>query len=364
MYDALLLILVFLFGALAFYLMYERYYRKTQQAEPSQYVEALQNLLDGKQESAFTKLRQVVVEETSNIDAYLRLGQILREHNRADRALQVHKDLTLRFGLSKSDKAAILQQLASDYLALNELSTAEAALKELVSVDPHNHWAHANRLKLLEKAGKWDEAYEAAEYVLKIEGNKSRKPLAKYKHQHGEQLYKAREYHKARVLYKEAIGLDPTFVPSYVAVGDAYHEEQRFEDAVSFWLRLVEVVPEQAHQVIERLKDTLFILGRFGDIVGICQNILEKYPKNNEVRRTLAEFYLKKGELDTAQEILVQILEEQPNDTAALTQLVRALLEQGNTRKLNELLRTLENRREKRKAADPVRIAGTASLRS
>jgi len=364
MYDALLLILVFLFGSVAFYLMYERYYRKTQQAEPSQYVEALRNLLDGKQEAAFTKLRQVVAEDTTNIDAYLRLGQILREHNRADRALQVHKDLTLRFGLTKADKASILQQLASDYLTLNELTTAEAALKELVSLDPHNHWAHTNRLKLLEKAGQWEEAYEAAEHVLKIEGNKSRKPLARYKHNSGERLFKAREYHKARVLYKEAIGLDPTFVPAYVAVGDAYYEEQRFEDAVGFWLRLVEAVPEQAHEVIERLKDTLFILGRFGDIVGICLNVLDKYPKNIEVRRTLAEFHLKKGDLDVAQEILVQILEEQPNDTAALSELARALLEQGNTRKLNDLLRTLENRREKRKAADPVRIAGSASLRS
>ncbi|PWB68371.1 hypothetical protein C3F09_11730, partial [candidate division GN15 bacterium] len=100
------------------------------------------------------------------------------------------------------------------------------------------------------------------------------------------------------------------------------------------------------------------------DIVGICQSILDKYPKNNEVRRALAEFYLKKGDLDVAQEILVQILEEQPNDAAALSELARALLEQGNTRRLDDLLRTLENRREKRKAADPVRIAGTASLRS
>jgi len=169
-----------------------------------------------------------------------------------------------------------------------------------------------------------------------------------------------------RLAFASAINVDPDIllIDEALAVGDAYCEEQRFEDAVGFWLRLVEAVPEQAHEVIERLKDTLFILGRFGDIVGICLNILDKYPKNIEVRRALAEFHLKKGDLDVAQEMLVQILEEQPNDTAALTELVRALLEQGNTRKLNDLLRTLENRREKRKAADPVRIAGAASLRS
>ena len=364
MIEAFLLILVFLFGSLAFYLMYERHYRKAQQAEPSLYLDALRNLLDGKHEAAFTKLRQVIAEDTANIDAYLRLGQILREHNRADRALQVHKDLTLRFGLTKADKGAILQQLASDYLALEEPSTAEAALKELISLDPQNHWAYTNRLKLQEKAGQWEEAYETAEHLLKLESNKSRKPLARYKLQQGEQLHKAREYHKARVLYKEAIGLDPTSVAAYIAVGDSYYEEERFEDAVNFWLKLVEAVPAHAHLVIERLKDGLFILGRFGDIVEICNSILERYPKNIEARRALAEFYTKKGDLESAQEMLEHILEEQPDDTAALLDLVRTLIEQGNTRRLNELRRALEHRKEKRKAAESTRSVGQTPLRS
>ncbi len=362
MLEALLLLLVFVFGALAFYLMYERFYRKTQQIEPSMYVEALRNLLDGKQESAFTKLRQVVAEDAGNIDAYLRLGQLLREHNRPDRALQVHKDLTLRYGLTKTDKVAILRELASDYLALNDFTTADAALKELSSLEPDNHWAFATRLKLQEKAGQWEDAYETAVQLLKLEANKSKTPLARFKFQQGEQLYKTREYHKARIAYKEAISIDPTFVPAYIAVGDSYREEERFEDAVNFWTKLIEAVPEQAHLVIDRLKNVLFTLGRFGEIVEICRQILEHSPKNLEARRALAEFYVKKGDLEAAEEMLEAILDEQPEDAFAIVELVRIYLEQGDHKRLQELRRTLEYRRDKKRA--PVKPSSPAAIRS
>ncbi len=351
MFEFLLFILVLIFGSLAFYFLYERFYRKQNTTEQSQYVEALRNLLDGKQEAAFSKLRQVVAEDTNNIDAYIRLGQILREHNRADRALNVHKDLTLRFGLTKGDKAAILQQLASDYLALNETATAEAALRELIALDPENHWAYTQRVKLQERAQQWEEAYETAAQILKLESNKSKKPLARYKVLSGDQYLKKREYHKARVMFKEAIGIDPLNVPAYLAVGDSYYEEGRYEDAVNFWVKLISAVPEQSHMVIERLKDTLFALGRFGEISNICMTILEHSPKNLEARRALAEFHEKKGDLDASADALEQILEEVPEDSAAVLELVRIYLEKGDRNKLAQLRRSIERKREKGKVA-------------
>jgi lipopolysaccharide biosynthesis regulator YciM len=363
MLESMLLILVLLLGALSFYLMYERYYKKVQQSEPSQYVEALRNLLDGKQEAAFTKLRQVIAEEPSNIDAYLRLGRILREHNRADRALEVHKNLTLRYGLSRAEKVSILRELASDYLALNEPSTAETALKELISLDPENYWAQVNRLRLQEKANQWDDACETAVLLLKLESNKSKKPLARYKLRQGEELARSKEHHKARVVFKEAIGLDPSFVPAYLAVGDSYIEEERFEDAVNFWSKLIEANPEEAHQVIDRLKNTLFTLGRFGEIVDICRRILEQSPKNVEARRALAEFDIKKGDLSGAQETLEQILEDHPQDSQTILELVRIYLEQGNQKKLHELRRNLERKQDKKRPAGPQRPS-TAPTRS
>ena len=349
MLEYFLILLVAFFGLTSVFLVYDRYTRHTRASESSVYLDALRELLDGRQESAFSKLRQVVAADSNNIDAYLRLGQILRDHNSPQRALQVHKDLTLRTGLSKADKVSILHQLVLDYLALKEYPTAEAALREMISLESDHRWAHSQLLGLQERNSKWDEAYDTAAHILKLESNKSKTSLARYKYFAGLQLYKKREYHKARVILKEAIGLDPNYVQAYLTIGDSYYDEKRLEDAVNFWVKLIEAVPAQGHLAIERLKKALFELGRFGDIVDICQRILEHDPKNLEARRSLVEFYVKKGDLNLAAELLEQIVDDHPDDISTLIELVRFHVEKGDRRRLQELLKTLERKRESQK---------------
>ena len=362
MFDYILILMVLIFGAISFYFVYDRFFMTPEKKTSAIYVDALKDLLNGKEEAAFSKLRQVVTEDPNNIDAYLRLGQILREHNKPDRALQVHKNLTLRSDLSQQDKQDILYHLVSDYLALNEMKTAEDALHELISIDSRNLWAYANLLKIQEQSQKWDEAYETAVHLLKLESNKSKKPLARFKYNKADQLLKKREYHKARIIFKEAIGLDPSYVSAYLAIGDSYYEEKRLEDAVNFWNKLIATVPDQAHRAIERLKRTLFELGRFGDIMEICQNILEHSPRNIEARRTLAEFYEKKGDLDQAREYLEQILDDYPDDYATVIELTRVYLDKGDRKKIDSLFRSLERRWEQQKEITPEKTAKTTPV--
>lgn len=363
MLEYLSVILILVLVAAMVYLLWERFSRTVRQPQTNTlYTEALRDLLDGREETAFTKLRQVVTEDSENLDAYLRLGRILREHGQPQRAIQVHKDLTLRRGLSREDKLAILREIAQDAQAVKDSKMAEEALNEMMSIDSGNHWAHSQMLELLEKAQRWDEAYDAAASLLRLEANKSKKPLAKFKLQAAEQLFKKREYHKARVLYKEALGLNPTLERAYLAIGDSYYEEKRFEDAVTFWTKLISAVPDKGHLVIDRLKKTFFDMGRFGDIQGICEIILEHSPKNLEARLALSQFYEKKGDLESAVELLERVVEDHPSDTFGILELVRVYQERGDNRKISQLIRNLQRRlgEQSRRAADQSSVGAPA----
>lgn len=355
--EYILAFLILLVASIVFYLGYDRLVRKTPTPTAALYLEALRDLLDGQRVRAFGKLRQVVNEDYHNIDAYVRLGQILRENNKPDLALQVHKDLTLRAGLAPQEKMAVLHQLAEDYTDLKDFDMAGAALKELISLDGNNRWAHIKLLKIQEAKQRWDEAFDTAARILKLENNKSKKPLAYYKYQQGMQLYKQREYHKARILFKEAIGLNPAYVPAYLAVGDSYRLEERYEDAVNFWSKLIEAVPEQGHLVIDRLKKTLFDLGRFGELADICRQILAHDSGNVQARLTLAEFYEKKGDLDQAEILLAEVVESSPENLRAIIEYLRLLLEKGNRKQIDRFFRTIERRLEK-PSGDPNPPAG------
>ncbi len=361
MLEYILVFVILLIASVALYVLYERFVRPVGPTVASLYVEALQDLLDGHTETAFTKLRQVVTEDSSNIEAYLRLGQILREHKRPDRALQVHKDLTLRTGLTIKEKRSILEQLVCDYAALEDDDMAEAALKELIATKPEERWAYDQLLQIQQRQSRWSEAHETAARILKIESNKSKKPLAVFKLQQGLQLSKQKEHHKARIVFKEAIGLDPLCAAAYLAIGDSYCEEERFEDAVNFWTKLIEAVPTEGHRAIERLKKALFDLGRYGDIAQICEDILKHSPQDLKARLSLAEFHEKKGDLDLAEELLTQIVEDEPNNLEAILELTRIYSERGDNKKLTEFLRQIQLRQEKLRKVSQTSLPETVA---
>jgi tetratricopeptide (TPR) repeat protein len=175
--------------------------------------------------------------------------------------------------------------------------------------------------------------------------------------------FKKREYHKARVYFKEALGLDPKYVEAYIAIGDSYTIEGRHEDAVSFWKKMIEAVPEESHQALDRLQKALYDLGRFGEIESICQKIIEQAPNGIEAKLTLANIYKKKGELDGAEKLLAEIVETNPQDVNVIMQLVRLYLEKRENQKLDRLFRTVE-RNYLRRNSTTIKMAGGNTVTS
>lgn len=343
----IIFLFLFLFS-LIFYVFYERFFKQQAKSESELYNEALRALLDGKEGIAFTKLRQVVAEDSNNIDAYLRLGSMLRNNNKPQQALQVHKDLTLRGRLTPDTKFDILRQLYFDYMDLNNFEMAKAALQEMTTINSKDRWSFIRLLDLQKKMQLWDDAYDTAVMLLKLEDNKSKKPLASFKYHMGDELYKKREYHKARILFKEALGFDPEYIKAYLAIGDSYLDEKRLDDAVNFWKKLIKNVPDKGHLVLDRLKKTLFELGRYSEVEQICENILNHSPKNLEAKLCLAEFHEKKGNTDLSEEILIEVVEENPEDIKSVLELIRIYLNKKDNKKIQDFIRSIEQRRVKR----------------
>ncbi len=346
MESIIVVFLLALISLIFIYIYYDRLKKEKKVKDPTTYIEALKALLDGQEESAFSKFREVVSDDSTNVDAYVRIGNILRKYGKPDKALQVHKDLTIRHGLSVGEKNVILQALAEDFFALGEMASAMAAIKELMAVDGNNKWAAEKLLDVYGQTGDWEAAFEIKEKLSKLEGGKGRNELAIYRFLQGEKLYTQKEYHKARLLFKEAINIDPACVPAYIYIGDSYLAENREEDAVEFWQKLIKVMPDASKYVLNRLKKALFDLGKFGDISTICTEILETSPKNLEARMMLAEYHYKKGEYSVAAEHLGTAADDHPDSYLPILDLAKLYLTIGDKRHLGELINKLEDRRE------------------
>ena len=102
------------------------------------YIEALEALLQGDVENAILKLKDLVQYDTNNIRAYLRLGDIFRENQKAEQALKIHQSLILRKRLSKALQSEIYMSLAKDYFELKKFEKVQFYLLEILKIDKKN----------------------------------------------------------------------------------------------------------------------------------------------------------------------------------------------------------------------------------
>lgn len=314
--------------------------KRAAEKDSSLYISALQSLLEGDQVAAFHKLKDVVAQDTRNIDAYIRLGRILADRGKPKQALQLHADLLMRADITPSQRAAVQHHMIDDYIADGQLDKATSMLLREFDKDATNLKSGSRLLDLLTKMEKWEEAEDVAERLFKKDQEKFRARLADVKIRLADQVGQAGKGRKARTLYKTAYHLDATRHEVWVKVGDSYITEERNEDAIKAWMTFIEKSPTEANQVFDRIRRSLFDLGQFNTISGIYESILERDPNNVAAGMALAELHEKKGDRAQALDIYRQIIGSHSGFVPAHLGLARIYREQGRT---NEAFEILEN---------------------
>jgi len=302
------------------------------------YIEGLKALLSGDDSKAFQRLKQVVSQDTNNVDAYLKLGDIFRKKKGFDKALQIHTNLTLRPDLSEEIQMEIKKSLALDYIESGEHSQAISILKDMFKSNQTDLWAGSKLMSEYEEIGNWEEAFELRERLAKDKKEKNQQILALYKVFIGNQLASKGDYHKARLAHKEALNYDEKCVPAYIFLGEAYHRDERLEEAVESWRKLTEKVPKAAYLVFEKLEKALFEMGSFGEIEKVYDQILNADPKNTHALFALATLDEKRGKTVQAQERYSLILDIDPLYLPAQLSLLRIYQDKGQTYKTKHII--------------------------
>ncbi len=306
---------------------------------PTLYLDALKNLLSGEESLAYQQLKMVVAADSGNVDAYLRLGDILRHKNQLERSIQIHRDLLLRPNLAEAEKGLILRSLAADYLHAGDWDRAVKTLEDLSGQNGYDAWS-AEKLSLAyEKKKNWEEAARAYARLLKVTGEKNTTYLAKFHLLAGRDWVDKKQYHEARLEYKEALGFDEKLDVAYLYIADSYQTEKRTEDAIEFWKKFLGLSPRLGFLVYPKLERAYFELGKFGEITEVYSEVLQKDPKNSYALLGLARILEKRGRASQALEQYVAMLENDPGFAPARQAVARLLLEQ---KRPSEALRETE----------------------
>ncbi|RMI17493.1 MAG: hypothetical protein D6681_03275 [Calditrichaeota bacterium] len=294
------------------------------------YTEALEHLVDGNDRLAIQKFKEAVRQDTENVAAYLRLGDLLRRKGLLSNAIRIHRDLTLRATLTPEQELQILKSLLRDYQAAGEFDQGiQVARKILRKERTPESWVVQALVDMLEKTGRWKEAGEVVERYggqLPVEQNRR---LALYLVFQGMELQEQGNGKEARVKFKEALKKDPRCAAAYYYLGKSYRDEDRIEDAVKVWKELCEKAPEKAHIVFPELEKAWFELGRYADAENLYLEMMHSDKKGLLVGLALADIYSKKGEYDSALEILHRLEEEYHNSPLLIGKKVNVYFHRG-----------------------------------
>ncbi|MBZ0267650.1 tetratricopeptide repeat protein, partial [bacterium] len=304
------------------------------------YLVSLGALIDGEHELAYTELKKAVQADSNNVDAYLRLGTLLRKRGEAARALQVHRELTARPGLHEATRARVQQELCRDLMALGKLDKAAEVAQEAVKRAPDPVKALELLLAVQEKRGDLAEAFRVKRELLRKEGRSrsDTKELGAYRALQATAPLEAGELAVAEKILREARKLDDDAPQTVYLWGRLKEKQGEHAAALAAWNEILEKHPEKVVHLFRSLERVHFLHGTYGDMESTYHRFLERVPGHEDASFGLARFLRRKGQLDAALDTCRSALAHHPESETLRVLRLALLLQIGRRAEAETLL--------------------------
>lgn len=306
-----------------------RFRREAARSPESAYTLGLSALVGGERRNALRFLKEAVQADSENLDAYIRLGDLLRELGDPGKALAIHRDLTVRPHVEDETRMRILESMTRDYLGLGRYEEAGQSAERLRQVSRQNRFALTALVEVAEALKDWPRAVQFSDELAKLSGDKENRQRALYRGYVGGEELAAGKVAEAKRRFEEALKLDASCRPALLFLGDLAYREGNGEAAITRWREFADQAPEKASLVFDRLERATFELGQFGDMVRFYRELLHRMPREAAVPAllALAEIHRRKGETDEAETFVQEALEIAPEHPRAHRHMVKIALD-------------------------------------
>jgi len=296
--------------------LYEWWHKREERPTPvhDYYAEGLNLIIEGRLKDAARALTEAIHFNTDNSDAYLRLGTVFRELGKPRRAAQIHLELSIRSELPPAKLAQVFRELAIDYEIVQSYDKALKNLDRARRLAPSCPDDLIIRLRILERLNRWKEAGESLKKLSQLTGQGDAVKAALYKIEEGLATCADKKEHDGRILFKDALRLDPNACEAKLCIAASYIREQRHDDAFEWLTTFVKEYPDRAQDAFNLLEGLLFDLGRFSEVESILKVAAEKAPRNVYLTLALVDLAEKKGELEEALELCERGIEASHGD--------------------------------------------------
>ena len=371
---------IIFFTALSSLIIYYLYYKinPTKKSDIKElYSEGLDMLVSGKKYSAYNNFKEIISKDSSNVMAYLRLGQILRENGDNLKAIKIHKNLLLRRKLSSYELIELHKNLSKDYFNVDNKKQSIIECEKILEIDKKNEWAIKEIIKLYKEKDDWINAEKYLNiYYNEFPDRKDNRKTAVYKVHQARNNIKDQKFKDARKDLEDALALNSEDSLIYFFIAKTYSEEsnliyekaldvenkgldkynnqQEYNNHISnakdilskalpLWTHFCEISPNKSWVVLPLLKDALFALDRYSELEGILESLNKRFPDNIEILINLADYHSHKGEFDKSLEDISKAIDKDNSSYLAKLIEIKLMLQKENNDKLSKKLDDLIN---------------------
>lgn len=307
--------------------------RERKDSRPA-YLVALGALADADEETAFREFKNAVRSDSSNADAYLRLGELFRRRGDVNRSFQLHRELSTRSSLPREMMARVHMALARDLMALGKPEKAAAAAEESIRLNDAVPGAFETLLQIREALGEDEACFKLKKEMAKRRGGRSletNRELAAYRARQGMKCLQAGDEKNAERVLKDALRLDAENPEANYGWGLLQEHEANYELAVKAWEGLLEGPVPDDRDLFRHLERAHFLNGSFSRMEQTYGAFLQRFPDHAGASFGLARFLRRKGQWDEALDVCRRGLDAHPEAAELRALYLALLLQSGRT---------------------------------
>lgn len=273
----------------------KNFFNKNSFYSQSTYTEALNAMVRGEKSKSISLLKDVVKNDTNHIQAYLQLGNILRDDN-PEQALKIHQSLTVRPNLNSDMTVDIHKSLALDYDILGDAKKSKHEIEKILIIEKRNIWALSSLIKISESEKDWDQAAKLSKRLQKITGKNNKENFAQFEVYKGLENLDKGLFNEAKIFFQKAIKIAPEYSLSYKYLGNIYEQTRDLVSALKNWELFAIKDLKNSYTVFPKMESALFDLGRYSEVEKFYRRILEMDRCNINAIIRLSNVMEEKGE--------------------------------------------------------------------
>ena len=291
------------------------------------YILGLNFLVSNQIDLAIEELAKAASLDAGALEVHMILGNLYREKGQVGKAITVHQGLLQRPNLSKLEHAHVLLCVGLDYKRGGFVDRALEAFNEVLRLDPSNSYALVNLQKLHEEQHQWTDAYDTRQRLSKLTDSEAKNEsiLAFLENEIGLEAVRRKDHAEAIRRFEGAIHLDARAVPAYLNLGDVRVGQNKDQEAVEIWERVVKVAPDRAYLAFDRLEAVAIRTGSPDRFTKLCRRLIDDNPQDWRARLALSRHLAASGHAQDALELLFAALVQNPHALGIHQAIWRAL---------------------------------------